>query len=98
MKGKYIMTDTQFNKEYIINMLHEKVCKVVFTKSNGDTRVMHATLKSDLLPQKEQKDIKEETKQRKENPNVLAVFDVDASGWRSFRWDSLKDFSTEYNV
>lgn len=92
------MTDTQFNKEYIINMLHEKVCKVVFTKSNGDTRVMHATLKSDLLPQKEQKDIKEETKQRKENPNVLAVFDVDASGWRSFRWDSLKDFSTEYNV
>ena len=33
--------------------------------------------------------VKEETKERKVNEDVLAVYDVDAEGWRSFRWDSL---------
>ena len=87
-----------WDKEAIINDLHQKVCKVVFTKVNGDTRVMHATLNESLLPQ--QVDLEEhiQKKTKKPNPDVLAVYDVDANGWRSFRWDSLKDFNTEYNA
>ena len=86
------------NKENVISSLKEQVCKVVFTKANGDTRVMHATLKESMLPQ--QTDIEEQVqkKSKKPNPNVLAVFDVEAKGWRSFRWDSIKEFSTDFNV
>lgn len=78
----------------IKKQLHEKVCKVVFTKVNGDTRVMHCTLNPDMLPQEEN----ESTRTKKENDSVQAVYDVEAKGWRSFRWDSLTSFSTEFNA
>ena len=85
-------------KEYVVSALKEKVCKVVFTKTNGDTRVMHATLNEAMLPP--QIDVEEaiQKKSKTPNPNVLAVYDVEAKGWRSFRWDSLKEFNTEFNV
>ena len=28
--------------------------------------------------------------ERKKNEESLAVFDLDMEGWRSFRWDSIK--------
>jgi hypothetical protein len=49
-----------------------------------------------MLP--EQLDIEEAIQNKKPNPDVLAVWDVEAKGWRSFRWDSIKDFSTEFNL
>lgn len=83
--------------------LQQGVCNVTFTKVNGDERVMKCTLKEDLLPAKPlvTEDAKPlvtedaETKTKKPNPDVLAVYDVKAAGWRSFRWDSLKDFELE---
>ena len=78
------------------NSLHKGICKVVFTKKNGDERIMHCTLQEDLLPQ--QVEIEEAIQKKKPNPDVLAVWDVDAQGWRSFRWDTIKDFSTEFNL
>lgn len=76
--------------------LHQGICKVVFTKKNGDERIMHCTLQESMLP--EQMDIEEEIQKKKPNPDVLAVWDVEAKGWRSFRWDSIKNFSTEFNL
>lgn len=88
----------EIDKDNVVKSLKNGVCKVVFTKANGDTRVMHATLNESMLP--EQIDLEEaiQKKTKKPNPNVLAVFDVEAKGWRSFRWDSLKEFNTEFNV
>jgi hypothetical protein len=40
----------------------------------------------------------ENKRTKKENPDVQPVYDVKASGWRSFRWDSVKDFTSEINV
>lgn len=90
--------NTEIDKTYAIGALKEKVCKVVFTKKNGDTRVMHATLNENMLPA--QVDVEEaiQKKAKTPNPDVLAVFDVEAKGWRSFRWDSIKEFNTEFNV
>jgi hypothetical protein len=76
--------------------LHKGICKVVFTKKNGDERIMHCTLQESMLP--EQIDIEEQIQKKKPNPDVLAVWDVEAKGWRSFRWDTIKDFSTEFNL
>jgi hypothetical protein len=58
---------------------------------------MHATLNETMLPP--QIDIEEEIqkKAKKPNPDVLAVYDVNAPGWRSFRWDSVTDFNAEFN-
>ena len=40
-----------------------------------------------------------ETKRtKKENSDVQPVYDVKAPGWRSFRWDSVKEFDSEINV
>ena len=80
----------KIDKDNVVKSLKNGVCKVVFTKANGDNRVMHATLNESMLP--EQIDLEEviQKKTKKPNPNVLAVFDVEAKGWRSFRWDSLK--------
>ena len=84
------------DKENITKKLHEGICKVVFTKANGDTRVMHCTLSEAMLPQ--QIDLEEVVQKKVPNPDVLAVWDVENSGWRSFRWDSVKEFSAELNL
>ncbi len=48
---------------------------------------MKCTLNKTYLP--EQKDLEEAT--TKDNPKVLAVWDVEKSAWRSFRIDSVKE-------
>ena len=76
-------------KEDVQNQLHQGICQVSFTKVNGEERIMRCTLKEDLLPA--QIDLEEaiQKKSKKFNPDVYAVYDVVAEGWRSFRWDSL---------
>lgn len=85
-----------FDKKDITKKLHEGICKIIFTKANGDTRIMHCTLNESLLP--EQTDLEEAVQKKAPNPDVLAVWDVENSGWRSFRWDSVKEFSAEHNL
>jgi hypothetical protein len=83
------------NQTEIKSALQAGVCSVTFTKVDGSERVMNATLKADLLPAVVEKVLAEgETPKpaKKPNPSVLAVYDVNAPGWRSFRWDSIKDF------
>jgi hypothetical protein len=60
--------------------------KVAFTKKDGTHRDMICTLKPDSLPP--QIDI-EESIDRKTNDDVIAAFDVEKQGWRSFRIDSI---------
>jgi hypothetical protein len=50
-------------------------------------------LKADLLPA--QTDLEEAVQKKTPNPDVLAVWDVEASGWRSFRWDSIIGFTEQ---
>lgn len=76
-------------KEDVKALLHDGVCEITFTKVNGEERVMKCTLNEKLLPA--QIDLEEaiQNKSKKSNPDVYAVYDVVANGWRSFRWDSL---------
>lgn len=62
--------------------------EIVFAKANGTLRTMKATLNKNLIPQKNETGPKE-AKQRKTNPEVRPVWDTEAEGWRSFRWDSV---------
>lgn len=85
-----------FVRESMIETLHETICRVTFTKTNGEERIMYCTLNETMIPQP---DVLEEPKRtKKENTDVQPVYDVKAAGWRSFRWDSVKEFTSEMNV
>ena len=55
---------------------------------------MTCTTKSELVPVEP---IVEgvEKKEKKINDEVMPVYDLDAKGWRSFRWDSIKSVKFE---
>lgn len=59
---------------------------MTFTKADGTEREMRCTLREDLIQSTEKKT--ERTK--KENADVMSVWDLEKSGWRSFRLDSVK--------
>lgn len=83
------MTDTV--TDFLKNTLKERILEVTFTKKDGTERVMKCTLRPDLLPA--QTDLEEQVQNRKSNPDVLAVWDLEAKGWRSFRHDSIMMFT-----
>lgn len=60
---------------------------VTFTKKDGTERVMKCTLRADMLPAVE---IKEDKAPRKQNDSALAVYDLEAQGWRSFTISAVK--------
>jgi hypothetical protein len=51
------------------------------------------TLKADLLPA--QTDLEEAVQKKTPNPDVLAVWDTENQGWRSFRYDSIIGFTEQ---
>ena len=70
-------------RKWLAGMLEQSVVEVTFTKKDGTERVMNCTLLEDYLPETTGAG-------RSTGSDALAVFDVDADGWRSFRWDSIK--------
>lgn len=80
-----------WQSNYIKELLHIGVVEVLFLKKDGSERRMKCTLRPDLLPQ--QTDLKEQVQKKTPNPDVLAVWDLEANGWRSFRLDSLIGFT-----
>jgi len=60
---------------------------VIFEKKDGTLREMRCTLKD--VPQYERKT--ESETPRKKNDEVMSVYDMDKSEWRSFRIDSIKE-------
>jgi len=63
---------------------------VTFTKVDGSTRIMHATLAPNLITESAADAAKAP---RKPNPDVCVVWDKDVGQWRSFRWDSIREIS-----
>ena len=74
-------------REVLVEGLKSNLVKVVFMKVNGDLREMTCTLHDSILPEPT---ITETTK--KVNQDTISVWDIDKSGWRSFRIDSIKQF------
>lgn len=72
-------------------MLQTSQCRVIFTKVNGEERNMVCTLKEGIIP-KASKDPITQKKVRDISEEVLAVWDVKAEGWRSFRVANVVSF------
>jgi hypothetical protein len=71
-------------RKWLAGMLEQSVVEVTFTKKDGTERVMNCTLLEDYLPETTG------AGRSSASSDALAVYDVDADGWRSFRWDSIK--------
>ena len=71
-------------RETLVNGLKKDVLTINFTKVNGEERVMNCTLNETLLPEAITSD-----SEKKENLDVIAVWDTDKDAWRSFRVDSV---------
>lgn len=77
-------------KEELVKLLQDEVCIVTFDKINGDERTMSCTLIKELIPVANKSDALSETKIRNLEEKTVVVWDVNANGWRSFRYDRLK--------
>ena len=85
-----------FNKEDLISKLRNGPCVVSFTKVNGDKRVMTCTLSSGLIPGDMAPKGVTKPSDGKDKPetDVVAVFDITAMGWRSFKVVNVYDFKS----
>jgi hypothetical protein len=58
-----------------------------FQKVDGSVREMYCTLKPDALPEEYNSELTGKAK-----PGLLVVFDIQKSGWRSIRYESVMNF------
>ena len=80
--GKMVHT-----KESIRSQLQHSVMNVKFIKNDGSVREMICTLLESLaIPYEKKTD-----KQKPENDEVLAVWDMDKDAWRAVRYDAIKE-------
>ena len=81
------------------NLLDQNVVVVDFTKLNGDKRIMTCTLREDMKPPATKTDTMSQKKVREISDAVVSVWDVNARGWRSFRYDRINSVNIidEYN-
>lgn len=68
-------------------LLSNKSAVVVFDKIDGSERVMTCTLDPTIIPASP---VVEGKEPKKRSESVLAVYDVNAKGWRSFKIKSVK--------
>lgn len=74
-----------YTKEQIRETARAGVISVKFTKKDGSLRNMRCSLQEKYLPPL----MNDAETTTKDNPDVLAVWDIEAKGWRSFRIDSV---------
>ena len=81
------------------NLLEQNVLTVDFTKLDGDRRVMTCTLREDMKPRATKTDAMSQKAVREVSDAVVSVWDVNAQGWRSFRYDRINsvDIVDDYN-
>lgn len=82
-----------YDKYELQEKLYNGVVTVTFTKKDGTIREMNCTLNPEYLPETPVL-LREEGYGRKVSEEVLAVWDTDVGGWRSFRLDSVSSVKT----
>ena len=69
-------------RDTLVKNLQSRAMRITFTKVNGEERIMDCTLQEHMIPETD-------ANNRKQNEDVLPVFDINKGGWRSFRLDSI---------
>jgi len=72
------------SEEELLTILKQGIALVTFTKLNGDERIMTCTKSFDVIPEQHH------PRSDKKTNGTINVWDVNAQGWRSFRYDRVK--------
>ena len=80
-------------QEELNKLLREDIYTVTFLKLDGDERVMTCTKSFDVIPEEHKPKTDKEPKQ-----GTITVWDINAKGWRSFRYDRVKKFEKNADV
>jgi len=91
LNGTTDQNDRSWQNEYLKGVLQTGIANVSFMKKDGTQRNLLCTLLPSELPA--QTDLEEAVQKKTPNPEVLAVWDLENKGWRSFRYDSVLGFS-----
>jgi hypothetical protein len=85
---------TAEEKDWLRVLLGEREVSIIFTKKDGTERKMICTLSENKIPANF---VPKNTKksEKTEIGESLAVFDLEKSDWRSFRFDSIKEIRFE---
>jgi hypothetical protein len=83
-------------KEELKKLLKSTVMTVNFKKKDNTLRKMVCTLNEDYLPEVEDTSDDAPKRTKSESPDAIAVWDLEKQAWRSFRIDSIVDYSTNH--
>lgn len=78
-------------KNWLKGLLRDGEVTVDFVKKDGSARTMICTLSESKIPT----DFAPKGSTKVQSDEALAVFDVEANGWRSFRYDSITQIQAE---
>lgn len=81
-------------KEELRKLLTNTVTEITFTKTDGTIRKLVGTLMPEHLPPLAEDITNLSKSKRDENPKILAVWDMENGGWRSFRIESVMNIET----
>jgi hypothetical protein len=77
-------------QNWLKRVLETEIVHLTFTKKDGTIREMKCTLKEDHLPEV-QKDFGEDAPTRSKTKDTISFWDIESEGWRSCRYDSIKE-------
>lgn len=90
MNYENILLETpKFNKTDLRDLLRDNNAEILFTKKDVTKRLMKCTLQEDAIVQYEKKT----ERAVKENDSILAVWDLEASAWRTVNLDTIESVS-----
>lgn len=78
-------------REWFRDVLRNERVTLTFVKADGTDRVMQCSLHPDLIPAEKLE--KEKASPRKRSEAAQVVWDIEKQDWRSFRFDSVKEFT-----
>jgi len=78
------------NKEILKGILAENILEIEFSKKNGEMRHMICSRNPKHIPEvTAATPVEDRKKKRAESPDVMAVWDIEKEGWRSFNISSI---------
>ena len=78
----------------LMEQLENEVLEVTFLKINGDKRVMTCTLMDSIKPKATKTDTMSQKAVRTVSDKVCSVWDINAKGWRSFRYGNVQEIKS----
>jgi hypothetical protein len=83
------------NQKEILELLRSSTAQITFTKVNGEQRTMRCTLNESVLPKPTHEDPITTKRTRDISPELLVVWDIEKSAWRSMRWANILEVTDD---